>query len=414
MSNDTRDAYYRRFQWIILILLGSVEFVRGAMFIALVPVYIPHLTVNVFVPHHLRITVRTTVFLSGAIISAMYGADTISKPSAGWLVDFFGPRITLLLSLPFALLGLSTFLWSKSGLVLALGAILFGLGCAPVWPAVLSTMVDQSPGDEKAEALSSVFVAWILGMGAGVVLINLLYQLHPRFLITVLLGIFCVPILMAFNLRKWTSRRHAGKDSGPRRHLIQIIREVWNLRMLLPGAFAQTLAMSMLVPLLFPFFRDVYGLDQRAYGILILIVGAITISLMLPAGKLVDRFGHRLFLVMGFFLAGALLLAVSRYPEPLLLYPYSIMLGISYAFVLTSWQGLLAHLMPSSVRASLYSIFMSIETLGMAAGPVVGGKLGDTYGFHSTFEVSAIILFVMSVFYLLLLNRRISETPSRQ
>ena len=133
MSNGLTDAYYRRFQWIILSLLGLVEFVRGAMFIALVPVYIPHLApmVNVYVPHHLRITVRTTVFLSGAIISAMYGADTISKPSAGWLVDFFGPRITLLLSLPCALLGLSTFLWSKSGVVLAAGGNPLRAGLRP-------------------------------------------------------------------------------------------------------------------------------------------------------------------------------------------------------------------------------------------------------------------------------------------
>jgi MFS family permease len=296
--------------------------------------------------------------------------------------------------------------------ILALGAILFGLGCAPVWPAAVSTLVEQAPGDEKAETLSSVFVAWLLGMGSGVVLINLLYLLRPRLLITVLLGIFCIPILMAFNLRKWTSHKRAGKVSGPRRHLIQIIREVWNLRMLLPGAFAQTLALSMLVPLLFPFLRDVYGLDQSSYGILILVVGAITITLMVPVGKMVDRFGHRMFLVTGFFLAGVLLLAVSRYPRPLLIYPYSILLGISYALILPSWNGLLARLMPSSVRASLFSIFMSIDGLGMAAGPVVGGKLGDTFGFHFTFEISAAILLAMAVFYLVLLRRRTNETPS--
>jgi MFS family permease len=381
------------------------------MFIALVPVYIPHLAVApIYILHHFP-KARTTVFLSGAIISAMYGADTLFKPSAGWLVDFFGPRLTLLISLPCALLGLSTFLWSTSGVILALGAILFGLGCAPVWPAVVSTLVEQSPGDEKAETLSSVFVAWLLGMGSGVVLINLLYFLHPKLLISVMLGIFCLPVLMALNIRKWTSSRRAGKVSGPWRHLIQIIREVSNLWMLLPGAFAQTLALSMLVPLLFPFLRDAYGLDQTSYGLLILVVGAITIALMVPAGKMVDRFGHRLFLVTGFCLAGVLLLAVSFYPRPLLIYPYAILLGISYALILPSWNGLLVRMMPSSIRASLFSIFMSIDGLGMAAGPVVGGKLGDTFGFRTTFEVSAAILLVMAVFYLLLLSHRTDEIP---
>jgi MFS family permease len=408
MGDDLKEAYFRRFYWILLSLIGSVEFVRGAMFIALVPIYIPHLALGA--THRLRIT----VFLSGAIISAMYGADTIAKPFAGWLVDFLGARRTLLLSLPWALLGLSAFLWSRSWVVLLLGAILFGLGCAPVWPAVVSTLVEHSPSDEQAGTLSSIFVAWLLGMGSGFVLINLLFHLGPRFLITVLLGIFCIPVLLALNTRKWISMKHANVVSGPRRHLIQTIREVWNLRVLLPGAFAQTLAISMLVPLLFPFIRGVYGLDQTAYGFLILVVGAITIALMVPVGKLVDRLGYRLFLVTGFFLAGALLLAISRYPRPLLIYPYSILLGISYAFILPSWNGLLAHLMPSSVRGSLYSIFMSIDGLGMALGPVIGGKLGDTYGFHSTFGVSATILFAMAFFYMLLLGRRTIDNTSRQ
>jgi MFS family permease len=348
--------------------------------------------------------------LSGAIISAMYGADTIAKPSAGWLVDYFGARRTLLLSLPCALLGLSTFLWSQSGVVLLLGAILFGLGCSPVWPAVVSTLVEHSPSDEQAETLSSVFVAWLLGVGSGFVLTNLFYHLGPRFLITILLGIFCIPILMAFNLRKWISRRRSNQASGPRLHLIQMIREVWNLRTLLTGSFAQTLAPSILLPLLFPFIREVYGLDQTAYGLLFLIVGAITVGLMVPVGKLVDRLGYRPFLVSGCFLAAAMLLAISGYSKPILIYPYAILFGISYACILPSWNGLLANLMPSSVRGSLYSIFMSVDGLGMALGPIIGGKLGDTYGFHFTFCVSAIILFAMSVFYLLLRHRR-SEIP---
>jgi MFS family permease len=404
MGDSLKETYYRRFYWLLLSLIGSVEFVRGAMFIALVPIYIPHLA-PVYATHRLRIT----VFLSGAIISAMYGADTIAKPFAGWLVDYLGTRRTLLLSLPWALLGLSSFLWSKSGVVLLLGAILFGLGCAPVWPAVVSTLVEHSPSDEQAGTLSSIFVAWLLGMGSGFVLINLFFHLGPKLLITILLGIFCLPVLMAFNIRKWTSRKRANRSSGPRRHLIQTIREVWNLRALLPGSFAQTLAISMLLPLLFPFMERVYGLDQTAYGLLFLVVGAITVALMVPVGKLVDRLGYRLFLVTGFFLAGALLLAISHFPRPLLIYPYGILLGISYAFIMPSWNGLLAHLMPSSMRGSLYSIFMSIDGLGMALGPVIGGKLGDAYGFRSSFAVSAAILFIMAVFYLLLLGRRTIE-----
>jgi MFS family permease len=406
MGNSLKETYYQRFSWTFLSLIGTVEFVRGAMFIALVPIIIPHLAAPVYTHHHIHIT----VFLSGAIISTMYGADTIVKPSAGWLVDYFGSRKTLIFSLPWALLGLSTFLWSKSGLVLLLGALLFGLGCAPVWPAVVTTMVEHSPADEQAETLSSIFVAWMIGIGSGFVLVNLFFHLGPKVLITILLAVFCCPILLAFSIRNWISRKRIDKATGPKRHLAQMVREVWNLRMLLPGTFAQTLAISMLVPLLVPFFRTVYNMDQTSYAVLILIVGAITIGIMVPFGKMVDRFGYRLFLVTGCFLVGAMLLAISSYANPWLVYPYALLLGVSYACVLPAWNGLLAHLMPSAVRGGLYSIFMSVDGLGMALGPVIGGKIGDSYGFETTFTVSAIIMFALACYYLVLLRRRANES----
>lgn len=396
-----REAYYRRFHWILIGLIGSVDFVRGAMFLALIPSYIPA---------HLQ----TTVFLSGAIISSMYGADTIFKPAAGWLVDYFGPRATLLVSLPFALLGLSVFLWSKSGAILVLGAILFGLGCASVWPSVVSALVDLSPDNEKAGTLSSIFVVWLVGMGSGYVLINLVYYLGPRFLIMVLLGIFCIPILLAFNIRKWISRRRISRESHAGHQLKRMILEVWNFRALLPGAFTQTLALSMLLPLLQPFCKEVYGLGHSAYGILILVGGLVTISLLVPVGKMVDRFGYRPFLVAGFLLSGVLLVAISRYPGPLLIYPYAALLGLSYAVILPSWNSLLAQKLPGEVRASLFSIIMSIQGLGVAAGPVVGGKLGATYGYSSTFGISAAALIAMAAFYLLLFDRPFSQAAHRE
>ena len=232
-------------------------------------------------------------------------------------------------------------------------------------------------------------------------------------LITALVGIFFIPLLLAFNIRKWISKRRTSKESSAGRHLMRMIREIWNFRVLLPGAFTQTLALGMLLPLLQPFCKDVYGLNHRAYGILILVGGLLTIAMLVPIGKLVDRFGYRLFLVAGFFMGGTLLVAIGHYPNHLLIYPYAILLGVSYAFILPAWNGLLANKLPSEVRASLYSIIMSIEGLGVAAGPVVGGKLGDLFSYSFTFGVSAVALFAMGIFYLILLRRPVSGTVSQ-
>jgi MFS family permease len=232
------------------------------------------------------------------------------------------------------------------------------------------------------------------------VLVNFCYHLGPKLLISVLPGIFCMPLVLAFYIHR--SRQRTSRQYSINGQLVSICRGLWDVRILIPGAFAQTLALSMLLPVLFPYLKTHYGMTQSAYGMLTILGGAVAVLLMVPVGKMVDRWGYRFLLTAGFGLAGIAILVIIHYQYHLLIYPYAVLLGIAYALILPSWNGLIAQLLPEAVRASLYSVMMSIEGLGVAIGPVLGGKLGITYGSRVLFSTSALILIVMACFYFML------------
>lgn len=383
-----------------LTLLGLVEFVRGAVFLAFIPIYVPE-------------QLQATVLLSGAVISVQYGSDTAFKVAGGWLVDYLGVRSTLLISLPVALLGLFFFLWSRSTHFLLTGAALFGLGAAPVWPAVISFLLAEAPQKSEASTMSSVYVAWLTGAGLGFLSVTFGYRLGARLVLVAIITAFGLALLPALALQgNQVTKQTKATAIRAAVQFKKLLKEIWRFRALIPGAFAQTLALSMLVPVLQPFLKERLGLNHTVTGLLVMVAGALAVVFLVPLGRLVDRWGCRVFLVTGFALSGLLLILVSCTTRHLLLFIYAALLGLAYACILPAWNGFLVKLIPPAVRASLYSVMMSTEGLGVAVGPALGGKIYVSCGSVVIFLVTASVLLAMAVFYLLLpLNKKDAAVP---
>ena len=111
MGNSLKEAPFRSFSWIFLSLIVRNHSCGVPCFLLWSPSSSPTGGSRLHPPPH----PYHRLLEWAVIISAMCGADTIAKPFAGWLVDYFGSRRTLILTLPWALLGLSTFLWSSRG-----------------------------------------------------------------------------------------------------------------------------------------------------------------------------------------------------------------------------------------------------------------------------------------------------------
>ena len=117
-------------------------------------------------------------------------------------------------------------------------------------------------------------------------------------------------------------------------------------------------------------------------------------------GRLADRVKIPTILFWGFLCAAVSLTSLALIGSKGTALIIIIFIGLSYAAILPAWNTLLAEAIPPEQQATGWGIISTIEGLGLAAGPAIGGFLTQTFSPFSTLLATALILFVMSLFYL--------------
>lgn len=366
-----------------LLVLGLVEFVRGALVFSLLPLYG-------------QFTAGFSLGVIGTAISLHYLLDNLLRIPAGWLTDRFGGKWIMTGGIFLSGLGLYLIYSRWTVTVFMLGAALFGFGTSPLWPTVITGVAAKMPLGQLGEALSKVFMAWLIGAGLGPVIINFLIGWSYRLAFLAVGGVLGIAVLFSI----------AGKfprGQNQPAHLSLYLRDLWqeilSLWVLYPGMFVQTMAVGVLMPVIAIYARTVFGLSADQFSYLLIGGGAFTVLLLLPAGKLSDRIGVKKPLVTGFLLAAVclILLPLQKAVIPALL--VGAFLGSAYSLILPAWNGLQARVVSPEKRGTMWAIFMTIEGVGTATGAFIGGKVWEGFGHAAPFFVSATVLIIMAFFY---------------
>ncbi len=373
-----------------LLVLALVECVRNALLLSL----LPSLGVD---------ALKLSPAVIGLAISAHYLSDNLLRTPMGFLNDRFGQRIVLASGIIVAAAALVFLSRADSARELVAGAALFGVGTSPLWPCVVSTVTSGVRAAEKASAMGYLYIAWLIGGGAGPVLINFVYVLsYPMafgWIVDALLAAGFITVVVS---RRVVSRPHRPENwtaADAHRYLREIIVHLKGVSVLFPGMFVQTLAIGVLIPILTPYARLVLNVTPPWQSAAMVIVGGATVALLPVSGRLVDRFGARPFLSGGFLLAGMALVlfaAQTRYLPALM---FMIALGSAYAMILPSWNSLLDRSVDAAKRGAMWGVFMTVEGLGTAVGPLIGGRLWQSVGPRAPFLFSAFLVCSMGVIY---------------
>ncbi|WP_331240866.1 MFS transporter [Paenibacillus polymyxa] len=188
----------------------------------------------------------------------------------------------------------------------------------------------------------------------------------------------------------------AEQATSLRRRLVQ-------LKWLLPGMVLQMTAAGLLLPILPGFAADHLGLSQPQYSIMLIFGGAGAMLFLVPMGKLADRWGHKQMLFAGFVsLTVILALLIVSMPPPALTMLFAFMLGLSYSAVLPAWNAVLSYLVPEDQKGTGWGVLSGIEGLGIMIGPVIGGWIASQYTNEAAISISAALLAVLALFYLIL------------
>ncbi|MFZ5596868.1 MAG: MFS transporter [Bacillota bacterium] len=367
-----------------LFILGFMEFVRGALVLSVIPLYGRHVT-------------GLGLGVIGAAISLHYLLDNIFRLPAGWLTDRYGPKRLLSAGIIISSAGVAIIYYHWSPVSFVLGAGLFGLGISPAWPAAMSAVTSRVPAQQAGEALSKVFIAWLAGTGLGPLIINFIIDRSYNIVFLVLSGAMAAGLLFTVSA-KLPPATGTGKVNSLD-FLKGLTRNLLSLKIIYPGMFVQTMSIGILMPVLTIYALKVFGLSAEQLNFVLLGGGGFTVLLLIPVGKIIDRLGIKGPLVGGFLLA-----AISLFLLPLQslitgALTTGAILGIAYAFILPAWNGLMARAVDPEKRGSMWAVFMTIEGLGTATGSLLGGKMGDVFGYRAPFFASSVILFSMAVFY---------------
>lgn len=372
----------------LLLVFFLVEFTRGAFFLTFLPLY----AVN-----YLGISVVS----AGLAVSAHYLMETLFKGAAGWQLDRKGYPVLLL----GMLLGLVSLIIMKSyshPVVLMLGSALFGLAVSPVWLAVISGIAPVQL-KERATRMGIVFAVWLIGGGGGPVVINFFIARDYDTAFWLLIVLWSAALLVTLLTIPVMERKSvAGSGFSFWKEVSRMAENQLFKKVLIPGMFLQTMTGGLLLPLLPLYAQNKIGLTPGQYAVMLLAGGAAAAFSFLPMGHLADHFRLKTLLGSGFAMSAISLVLFSLVArEPLSAYLLAGLVGFSYAVVLPAWNNLLAKAIPPERQATGWGVFATVEGMGIAVGPALGGIMAKNYGITSVLILCAVLLAAMSCFYFL-------------
>ena len=159
------------------------------------------------------------------------------------------------------------------------------------------------------------------------------------------------------------------------------------------SVFLVIAATNIMTPLL-PEIRDEFGVSIAAAGVIVGAYGLARLVTDLPAGFVSDRLGHR-----NVTIAGVVLLALSsalglNASSVGTLVAARIGSGIAVALISTIALSALGASASQANRGKVMSFYHVANNTGIAAYPLLGGVLGATFGWRSTFAVTIVLAIV--------------------
>lgn len=147
---------------------------------------------------------------------------------------------------------------------------------------------------------------------------------------------------------------------------------------------------GMVSPLL-PKFAEDMGASGAWLGLIFSGYAFTQVPLMPVVGRLSDRFGKKLFLVVGLFLyvvAAAGYLWAPGYRE---LFIFRLVSGAGAAMVIPTAYAYIGDLTPRGREGRYMGVFNIAMVAGYGVGPTLGGLVYDSYGMHAAFASMCIM-----------------------
>jgi MFS transporter, DHA1 family, multidrug resistance protein len=393
----------------LLFIMFFVEFVKGALIITFLPIYLDDV-------------LKVGAIVIGWTLAVQYLGDNLLRTPIGWIIDQIGYRVCMLTGVLLTFASVAIIATTSSYYWIIAACALLGIGTAPLWPCVITGTTEIAGEKARGTIMGVVYMAWLSGVGLGPFVITFFignnnYNSSFRLLMGIMFAVVIVAFLLPGKKKYMLSREvetdkkekkpqnSVMKRSGSRlQQAQQYLSEVRNSLsvspLMFPAMFGQTFALGLLTPVLTLYATKILVLSNEQYRYFLLVGGLITVLLMVPIGKLVDRWGTKWFLHIGFLLSSLVLLGFTYTRSMPVLYILVVLLGTGYALLIPAWNALIAAAIPPEKRGAVWGFFLTIEGLGTTIGPVVSGKIWDDISYQAPFIASGAVLFILFIVHI--------------
>ncbi|MBE0342213.1 MFS transporter, partial [Paenibacillus sp. 28ISP30-2] len=143
--------------WVLVFL---VEFMKGSLLVAILPVYMGE-------------TLGLSAGIIGLAFSLQYFGDNAFRAPAGWIAERLGYRGTMSSALLFTLVAVIMLSVLTEPVWLVVACLLLGLGTSPLWPCVMTGTTEMSgPNNSNGAAMGTLEIASMGGTGMGPLVMN--------------------------------------------------------------------------------------------------------------------------------------------------------------------------------------------------------------------------------------------------
>jgi len=353
-------------------------------------------------------------FAVGALFSvATIAAALLSLPS-GVLVDRFGARNLLAVSLVLTAVSQLATAFTPSVAPLFLWQIVGGLAAGIQQSAIFSAVTESVDRARLGRAMGWLTLSMQAGffIGPSVAGVALRWiDLRTDIAVMTALLIFTLPGAIAAS----NSTQRSGKGLSLREPLRALARQ----RAFVPvtiGLIAMTLTWGTIGAFLPVFGKEALGLPNSQVGYLLALQAVVNGVSRVPAGRLVDRLPQRWPIVFVGAVGWSVVMVVLGHLNGFL--APALVLAIGTPFMAAAFVAMgvvFADLSNASTRGVTMGMYGTILFLGLSAGPLIFGPVVQGYGYAAGFTACAVaammLVLVMAAMHREQVRRRTEQAP---
>jgi len=344
-------------------------------------------------------------FLIGVIFSGFSISRAIFLPIIGSASDRVGRKMFIALGLFIYSLVSLGYVIAESGEALALVRFLQGFAAAMVVPISMAYVGDMAKRGKEGALMGRMNLFLFAGFGFGPLMGGVVAHLFGFRMDFYLMGgfSFFAFLLVLFFLPELGYHKKVERSHLSYRKLLihPTIQGVMAFR------FTNSIARGIIASFLPIFASRRAGVAEMGIGVLVAVNILLTSFLQDYFGRLCDRKSRKKLVFIGASLVSLALFLLPLAHTFLTLFLVSVVFGVASAIALPAATAMMVEPGRKRGMGQSMSLFNLAMSLGLASGPLIGGKLLDSYNISAPFLFAGVVSILGTWLFLKLVKRSV-------